>query len=111
MENKIMYIYKITNKNNGKIYIGQTSKTDDNYMGSGKIIIKAIKKYGKEFFMKEIIDTGYEKEIINEKEKYWIAFYKSTDRNIGYNVSIGGNGGNLGIRLIKISNSNKERYS
>lgn len=32
MENKIMYIYKITNKNNGKIYIGQTSKTDVNYM-------------------------------------------------------------------------------
>lgn len=39
-----MYIYKITNKNNGKIYIGQTSKTDVSYMGSGKIILKAIKK-------------------------------------------------------------------
>lgn len=46
-----MLIYKTTNKINGKIYIGQTSK-DENvfYLGSGKTLLKAVKKYGKDNF-------------------------------------------------------------
>ena len=34
--------------------------------------------------------------MVNEREIYWINFYNSTDRKIGYNISTGGNGGNLG---------------
>ena len=30
---------------------------------------------------------------MNEREKYWISFYDSTDRKIGYNIALGGNGG------------------
>ena len=41
-------IYQTTNLINNKIYIGkhQTSDLDDGYLGSGKLLLQAIKKYG-----------------------------------------------------------------
>ena len=68
------YIYKITNLINGKIYIGQhtTSNLDDGYMGSGKILIRAIKKYGVENFRKEI--QGFYEDIdeLNYMERLFV---------------------------------------
>ena len=68
------YIYKITNLINGKIYIGQhtTSNLDDGYMGSGKILTRAIKKYGVENFRKEI--QGFYEDIdeLNYMERLFV---------------------------------------
>ena len=50
-----MIVYCITNKINGKKYIGSDSKDNSEYYGSGVYIKKSIKKYGKENFIKEIL--------------------------------------------------------
>ncbi len=104
-----MIIYKTTNIINKKIYIGQTTKQTYNYLGSGLILLKAIKKYGVENFIREIIEICDTKEQTNIREKFWIKEFNSTDKNIGYNISIGGNGGNLGDLVNKkISESSKK---
>lgn len=86
-----MWIYKTTNLINNKIYIGQTRYIDnDNYFGSGNLILQAVKKYGKENFKKEILDSAKNQEELDEKEKKWIKFYNSQDKSIGYNIADGG---------------------
>jgi len=87
-----MQIYKITNNVNGKIYIGKDSRDKKNYFGSGIVIKCAIKKYGKHNFSKEILEECDNHNTLNEKEIYWISFYQSTNFNIGYNRSHGGDG-------------------
>lgn len=97
-----MFVYKTTNLLNNKIYIGQTTKPlEQKYLGSGLILLKAIKKYGTESFDREVLEFCNNKDELNEREKYWINFYSANTRGIGYNVSIGGNGGNLGEEVNK----------
>lgn len=48
-----------------------------------------------------LIEKCSNKDKLNEREKYWIKSYNSTDREIGYNISIGGDGGNLGEEVNK----------
>lgn len=89
-----MQIYKITNILNGKIYIGKDEFSNSEYFGSGKLIKRAIIKYGKKNFIKEILENKIEdKKILEEKEIFWIKYFNSTDKNIGYNIARGGNGG------------------
>ncbi len=91
-----MIIYKTTNLVNGKIYVGQTRKTGvafKRYMGGGLYLNRAIKKYGKENFKKEILETLYEsatQEDLNDRETFWIAKLNSQDLNVGYNLISGG---------------------
>jgi group I intron endonuclease len=87
-----MIIYKTTNTINGKIYIGQDTKNNSKYLGSGILLKKAIKKYGKEIFIKEILEKCIDKNMLDEREKYWIQHYDSRNPNIGYNIAYGGEG-------------------
>lgn len=96
------YIYEIKNLINNKTYIGQRkcqeniSPLDDEYMGSGELIRKAIKKYGLENFTKIILEEGIEtKKEADNREIYWIDKGKK-DGRCQYNISRGGTGGNLG---------------
>lgn len=99
-----MVVYKTTNLVNGKIYICKDTKNNSEYLGSGLILNKAIKKYGKENFGKEILEECKDQIILAEREKYWIAKYMSTNRNIGYNITEGGLGGDTFS-----NNPNKEK--
>ncbi len=95
-----MIIYKITNLINSKIYIGQTIQTLNKRMNRhfsdadrGKKttpLYLAIKKYGKINFKVDIIDNATSIDELNEKEIYWIKHYNSIDREIGYNMTHGG---------------------
>ena len=121
-----MYISKITNKINNKIYIGQAyNKTiydrfnrhiKEAYPQSKSYIDRAIAKYGSQNFTCELIDTAKNLQELNQKEIYWIAYYNSTNHNIGYNLTPGGDGGNtylcksveeMNIIKNKISKANK----
>jgi len=86
-------IYKITNTINNKIYIGahKTLNKEDSYLGSGVLIMRAIKKYGRDFFKKEIItECSSEKEMWQKEAD--IVDQEFIARDDTYNVSLGGVG-------------------
>jgi len=91
-------IYKTTNLVNGKIYIGSDTKNfglgDPVYLGSGLLIINAIRKYGSKNFTKETLHSCNTIDELKEKESYYIKKYESNNRKIGYNISDGYWGGN-----------------
>lgn len=82
------YIYKTVNNLNGKFYIGRRSTNGildkDTYLGSGLALKNAIKKYGKENFIKEIIETCPDFETLCKREVYWIK--KLNAIKLGYNL-------------------------
>lgn len=93
-------VYKISNNINDKVYIGVTTRTIEERFAEHKYRIEernsihlyqAMKKYGKENFKIELIDTANSKEEMFEKEKYYIKYYDSY--NNGYNLTYGGEGG------------------
>lgn len=89
-----MIIYKTTNLVNGKIYVGRQLHDNPNYIGSGKIMQRAIEKYGRVNFKKEILEVCSSVAELNTKEQFWIHQLNSTDKDIGYNIMTGGQGGN-----------------
>ncbi len=86
-------IYQVTNLLNGKIYIGkhETFDINDDYMGSGKLVKRAIKKYGVENFKKEILFDFETEEEMNLKEKE-IVNEEFLSRDDVYNLTRGGYG-------------------
>lgn len=87
-----MIIYKTTNLKNGKIYIGKSNGKDQNYLGSGIILNKAITKHGRSYFVREILEICSSTDV-NSQEIFWINKFNSQKRKIGYNIARGGSGG------------------
>lgn len=92
-------IYIIRNRVNDKVYVGQTHVSlklrFQNHLSAARrgldyVIGKAIRKHGEENFYIELLEECLIEEL-NERERYWISFFKATDNRFGYNMSIGGN--------------------
>lgn len=94
-------IYKATNLINGKVYIGRTVRDLKerkyahiyralNYNTPYKFHC-ALRKYGEDAFVWEVIDSATSHDELNEREIYWINKYNSFSAQ-GYNMSIGGDG-------------------
>ncbi|MEE9573043.1 MAG: GIY-YIG nuclease family protein [Candidatus Neomarinimicrobiota bacterium] len=92
-----MIIYKATNLINGKVYIGQTTKTLTERMEGH---IEKAGGYSQTYFQRSIIEHGVDNfkwevicicpniDSLNEQEQYYIALYDSM--NNGYNRTSGG---------------------
>lgn len=99
-----MFIYKIINKINNKVYIGQSirpieqrfqrhindaiNNTLDTHLA------RAIRKYGKDNFSIELVDTATTQDELNSKEQYWIRFYNSICDGYNETDAIYKSGGN-----------------
>ena len=96
-------IYMITNTENGKAYIGQTirdpktKRIDYHLNGHGSQLVRnAVKKYGKDIFVFEILHDSIIPEFLDDLEIEAIAKYNTVAPN-GYNIASGG-GGSLGVK-------------
>lgn len=117
-------IYKITNKINGKIYVGQSNNIKRRFWehqnrgtASRIPVDAAIEKYGSENFQYDIIEEC-PVEKLNERETYWIKHFNSIEN--GYNLSEGGDQQSIGsnngrailteedVKIIRIAYNNHE---
>lgn len=93
-------IYKIVNRINGKVYIGQSISIERRFIQHRNEgfnlnsrayeypLYKAIRKYGLKNFIFEIIEECPVEEL-NAKEKFYISEFNSTEKEKGYNISFG----------------------
>ena len=108
-------IYKIINSDNNKLYIGKTTKSLDKRFAEHITTAKrwaaedaigkkhpyqsrlypAMNLHGFDKFKIELIEVVSAEVSLEEREKYWIAFYNATNDKLGYNISPGGYGGPL----------------
>ncbi len=111
-----MYIYKITNKANGKIYVGKTTKSIEarfcrhkyNYADGVTYLYKSMRKHGIENFEISILEEVTSD--LNEREKYWIAMLEPE-----YNMTSGGDGGDTSSspnfkEAVKAHHMNRKSY-
>ena len=103
----MMCIYKITDLENGKIYIGQTvnlKRRIKEYRAASNGITKSGQKYriyelfnskGFNNFRFDVLEEIDDKDLLNEREIYWISKLNSRNPEVGYNSKTGGKGGKM----------------
>lgn len=102
---KISAIYKITNIANNKCYIGKSIdayyrlKTHKKYLKNNKhsnpYLQNEFNKYSFKNFKFDIVEIVDNVDILNDKEKYWISYFSSNNKKFGYNMTDGGDGGDI----------------
>lgn len=127
---KICGIYKITNLINKKKYIGKSIDIERRFREHKsksewrrtprKPLYLAFQKYGLESFSFEVLEEC-DKSVLNKRERYWIKYYQTNNRELGYNIREGGEGSGPGeehenhkvteedVRDIRIRYNNHER--
>jgi hypothetical protein len=100
MIEEAMIVYLLTNRANGKRYVGQTRRTLElrwwehtkpSQHKDGLALHNAIRKYGPAAFEKSVLSTATNLEALNSLERFWIRELK-TLRPHGYNLTDGGDG-------------------
>ena len=96
-----MVVYRRTNTKNGKVYIGKTTRTAEERWidllaeikrGSTNPVHNAIRKYGSESFMTDILYEARTYEELSKMETFFIILHQSHLRENGYNLTLGGDG-------------------
>ena len=118
-----MFIYKITNTKNGKIYIGQTTPNNNRRLSAHRYLLNkgihpnphlqsAWNKYGEKNFTFEKIYKANSVEELESKEAYYINLYESNNRTKGYNIRGSKNGPHIHSNetKLKISKANTGNY-
>lgn len=109
-----MYVYETTNLINGKRYIGvcvtKNKRKAELYLGSGILLLRSIKKYGRDNFKKEIIKEFITEKDAREYERYLILEMNAVDSDDYYNLTPGGYGG-FSKSCRKISEETKIKIS
>lgn len=82
-----MVIYETENLINGKKYIGKDSQNNPTYLGSGKYLKLAIKKYGRANFKKTILEECNSLEELNSREIYWLKLKDCKNNPQYYNAT------------------------
>ena len=94
---KIGCVYITTNKINNKRYIGSLLYERKNdwtkYLGSGKLLVSDIKKYGKDNFYKIIIEEAETEDELRKLEEKYILEYDAVNRDDFYNMKYSAKGG------------------
>lgn len=113
-----MFIYKIINHINNKVYIGQTRRTVESryrehinaaIRGCGYYLTQAMRKYGIENFSVETLCTANDVSELNELEHRYIEQYRSNDSRFGYNLAPGGESNTMDSPTVKAKHDAKMR--
>lgn len=113
MDEKLNYVYLTTNLISGKQYVGDHTinpKERKYYIGSGKALKNAIKKYGRQMFFKEILEWFPTKDEAFIAQKNYIEKFNTLIPN-GYNISLIGGLGAKGCQKHTTETIDKIRKS